>query len=87
MNKEKSESKKLIPLYLQKLFLEKTDKTHYVRMPDILSYLESKNIFADRRTIYAAISLLTIQILKLLVYRKKEIINIITLPDCSIQTN
>ncbi len=29
MNKEKSESKKLIPLYLQKLFLEKTDKTHY----------------------------------------------------------
>lgn len=58
MNKEKSESKKLIPLYLQKLFLEKTDKTHYVRMPDILSYLESKNIFADRRTIYAAISLL-----------------------------
>ncbi len=58
MNKEKSESKKLIPLYLQKLFLEKTDKTHYVRMPDILSYQESKNIFADRRTIYAAISLL-----------------------------
>lgn len=58
MNKEKSESKKLIPLYLQKLFLEKTDKTHYIRMSDILSYLESKNIFADRRTIYAAISLL-----------------------------
>lgn len=58
MNKGKSESKKLIPLYLQKLFLEKTDKTHYIRMSDILSYLESKNIFADRRTIYAAISLL-----------------------------
>lgn len=58
MEKEKSESKKLIPLYLQKLFLEKTDKTHYIRMPDILSFLESKNIFADRRTVYAAISLL-----------------------------
>lgn len=55
---EKSESKKLIPLYLQQLFLEKTDKTHYIRMPEILSFLESKGIFADRRTIYAAISLL-----------------------------
>lgn len=55
---EKSESKKLIPLYLQQLFLEKTDRTHYIRMPEILSFLESKGIFADRRTIYAAISLL-----------------------------
>lgn len=27
-------------------------------MPEILSYLEIKNIYADRRTIYAAISLL-----------------------------
>lgn len=58
MEREKSESKKLIPLYLQQLFLEKTDKTHYIRMPEILSFLESKGIFADRRTIYAAISLL-----------------------------
>lgn len=58
MKDNKSESKKLIPLYLQKLFLEKTDKTHYIRMPDILSYLESKNIFADRRTVYSDISLL-----------------------------
>ena len=33
---EKSESKKLIPLYLQQLFLEKTDKSHYIKMPDIL---------------------------------------------------
>ena len=55
---EKSESKKLIPLYLQQLFLEKTDKTHYIRMPEILSFLASKGIFADRRTIYTAISLL-----------------------------
>ncbi len=58
MNNNKSESKKLIPLYLQQLFLEKTDETHYVRMPDILSFLETKGIYADRRTIYAAISLL-----------------------------
>ena len=58
MEKETSESKKLIPLYLQQLFIEKTDTTHYVRMPDILSFLESKGIYADRRTIYTAISLL-----------------------------
>ncbi len=55
---EKSESKKLIPVYLQQLFLEKTDETHYIRMPEILSLLESKGIYADRRTIYSAISIL-----------------------------
>lgn len=55
---EKSESKKLIPLYLQRLFLEETDSAHYIRMPEILSFLETKGIYADRRTIYAAISLL-----------------------------
>lgn len=55
---EKSESKKLIPLYLQQLFLEKTDKKHFIRMTDILSYLETKGIYADRRTIYSAISIL-----------------------------
>lgn len=57
---EKSESKKLIPLYLQQIFLERTDKTHYIRMPEILSFLETKGIYADRRTIYSAISLLNI---------------------------
>lgn len=55
---QKSESKKLIPIYLQKLFLEKTDKTHYIRMQEILSFLETKGIYADRRTIYSAISIL-----------------------------
>ncbi len=55
---EKSESKKLIPLYLERLFLEETDETHYIRMPQILSFLETKGIYADRRTIYAAVSLL-----------------------------
>ena len=57
--KESSESKKLIPLYLQQLFLERTDKTHFVRMPEIKKYLEEKGINADRRTIYSAISLLS----------------------------
>lgn len=58
MNDSKSESKKLIPIYLQELFLERTDDRHFLRMPEILSYLETKNIYADRRTIYAAIFLL-----------------------------
>lgn len=51
-------SKKLILIYLIELFLNRTDKNHYIRMPEILSYLESKGISADRRTIYSAISLL-----------------------------
>lgn len=58
MIQEKSESKRLIPVYLQQLFLEKTDKDHYIRMPEILLFLESKGIYADRRTIYSAISIL-----------------------------
>lgn len=56
--KEQSDSKKLIPIYLQKIFLEKTDKTHFIRMPEILAELEKKGITADRRTIYTNISLL-----------------------------
>lgn len=56
--KEQSDSKKLIPLYLQKIFLEKTDKTHFIRMPEIIAELEKKGVTADRRTIYTDISLL-----------------------------
>lgn len=56
--KEQSDSKKLIPIYLQKIFLEKTDKTHFIRMPEILTELEKKGVTADRRTIYTNISLL-----------------------------
>lgn len=58
IQEKSSESKKLIPVYLQQLFLEKTDKNHFIRMPEILSFLEAKGIYADRRTIYSAISLL-----------------------------
>ena len=50
MSKGTSDSKKLTLIYLQQLFLEKTDETHYVRMPEILSYLASKEVFVDRRT-------------------------------------
>ena len=58
MATEKSEKKKLVLLYLRDLFLEKTDATHYIRMPEILEYLESKNVFVDRRTVYTDISIL-----------------------------
>lgn len=57
MNKN-SDSKKLTLIYLQNLFLKKTDKTHFLTMKDILSYLETKDIYVDRRTIYNDISLL-----------------------------
>lgn len=53
-----SDSKKLTLVYLQHLFLEKTDKTHFIRMPDILGYLADKDVFVDRRTIYTDIKLL-----------------------------
>ena len=56
--REQSDSKKLIPIYLQNIFLEKTDKTHFIRMPEILAELEKKGVTADRRTIYTNISLL-----------------------------
>lgn len=55
---EKSESKKMIPLYLQELFLQKTDSNHYLRMPEIIDYLAAKGIIADRRTIYHDFSIL-----------------------------
>lgn len=58
MASDKSESKKLALLYLQDLFLERTDKTHFIRMPDILEYLAERNVFVDRRTVYTDISIL-----------------------------
>jgi len=53
-----SDSKKLTLIYLQELFLDKTDSEHGITMPEILSYLEKKDIFVDRRTIYTDIKLL-----------------------------
>ena len=58
MESSKSESKKLALLYLRDLFLDRTDEIHYIRMPEILEYLEKRNVFVDRRTVYADISLL-----------------------------
>lgn len=53
-----SDSKKLTLIYLQELFLKKTDSNHGITMPEILSYLEKKEISVDRRTIYTDIKLL-----------------------------
>lgn len=58
MAKGKSDSKKLTLIYLQQLFLEKTDDKHFVRMPEILKYLEEREVFVDRRTIYTDLKLL-----------------------------
>lgn len=87
MNDNKSESKKLIPLYLQQLFLEKTDQTHYIRMPEILSFLETKGIYADRRTIYAAISLLNSADFEITGVKKKAATNTTIQTEHLIQTN
>lgn len=55
MGKISSDTKKLALIYLQQLFLEKTDEKHYVTMKEILSYLEDKDIFLERRTVYTCI--------------------------------
>ena len=58
MDKDISDSKRLSLVYLQELFLRRTDETHYVKMPEILSFLEKKDIFIDRRTVYTYFKLL-----------------------------
>jgi len=58
MEKKSLDSKKLTLIYLQQLFLKRTDKTHYIRMPEIIDYMAERDIFVDRRTIYKDIKLL-----------------------------
>lgn len=53
-----SDTTRLIPLYLQELFSEKTDKYNYIKMTDIKHFLADKGIYANRHTIYSAIHLL-----------------------------
>lgn len=54
----KSSNQKLKLLYLIKLFMEKTDESHYVTMPEIISYLEEQDIKAERKSIYDDVELL-----------------------------
>lgn len=54
----KGANQKLKLLYLMKLFLERTDETHSITMPEIISYLESCDISAERKSIYSDIEAL-----------------------------
>lgn len=48
----KGANQKLKLLYLMKILLEKTDETHSVTMPEILSSLASYGVTAERKSIY-----------------------------------
>lgn len=48
-------NQKLKMLYLQKILMEKTDETHCITMPDIISALDAYGIKAERKSIYSDI--------------------------------
>jgi predicted DNA-binding transcriptional regulator YafY len=48
----KGANQKLKILYLMKILLEKTDETHSITMPEILSTLEAYGVNAERKSIY-----------------------------------
>ena len=52
----KGSNQKLKLIYLIKYLLEKTDEEHRVTMGDILTYLETKDIIAERKSIYSDIN-------------------------------
>lgn len=54
----KSTNQKMKLLYLQKLFLEETDETHFVTMNDIIAYLRGYDINSERKSLYDDIELL-----------------------------
>ena len=47
----RSENQKLKLLYLKQFFEEKTDEDHPATMPDILAYLKTNGIEAERKSI------------------------------------
>ncbi|SEV99996.1 helix-turn-helix transcriptional regulator [[Clostridium] fimetarium] len=49
----KGTNQKLKLVYLMKILLEKTDETHSITMPEIISSLEAYDITAERKSIYA----------------------------------
>lgn len=54
----KGSNQKMKIIYLMQLFTEKTDATHYITMVEILSYLSSNDISAERKSIYSDIEAL-----------------------------
>ena len=51
----KDANQKLKILYLMKIFLEKTDETHSITMPEIIAALKLQGISAERKSIYSDI--------------------------------
>lgn len=49
----KAPNQKLKIMYLMKILLEKTDETHFISMPEIISSLEAYGITAERKSIYS----------------------------------
>ena len=49
----KGSNQKLKLLYLMKILMEKTDETHGITMPEIISSLEGYGISAERKSIYS----------------------------------
>lgn len=54
----KSTNQKLKIFYLKEILLEHTDKFHYLSMAEIIELLNSRNIKAERKSIYSDIELL-----------------------------
>ena len=54
----KSSNQKLKILYILNYLMENTDEDHFVTMPDIITYLGSKDITAERKSVYDDIELL-----------------------------
>lgn len=54
----KGSNQKMKIVYLMQLFMDKTDETHYITMVDILDFLSSNDISAERKSIYADIDAL-----------------------------
>ena len=48
----KGTNQKLKLLYIAKYFMENTDENHYVTVPELIEYLASKDISAERKAIY-----------------------------------
>ncbi len=54
----RGENQKLKLLYLKQFFEEKTDENHPAAMPEILAYLKSKGVDAERKSIYTDLTAL-----------------------------
>lgn len=68
----KSSNQKLKLLYLMKLFMERTDESHYVTMPEIIEYLSGFGIKAERKSIYDDIELLKLYGMDIMTHQENK---------------